>query len=490
MTRAPRRQPRAHRSRVATLTALGAAGLAFVVVAWSLPIDDFWLSMASGRAILGGADATHAIPLTWLPTVPGALNPQWGAQLLLGLDGLWWALALNALLLVAGLGLTLERMRPRAGSAAVAVAALLGLAVLAVHLLARAQSFSVALLPLTLLLLERLSGRWWLVPALGLITAAWANLHGAFIVGQLAAGCWAAGTAWAWWRSRAVPGAAVLVHVAAFAVTVVAPLANPAGAALLGYAYGQGTSDLVRSISVEWQPPWPTEPVGLLFWLLLVLVLAARVARRWGATPPELLLLAGTGALAASGIRHIPWFVLSAAPVLADDVGWFLGRHPGLSRAIGEPVAWMRGRTGAAALAVAAVAAIAFQPIRPALPGSIARLTPDEPVALADTLLARTQGQPEVRVFNEQVWGGYLAWRGAGRITPAMDGRIEIRSVETWQAYFDLEAGPRDAAERLARDGVRWAALLPSRDALISRLTGAGWEVVHESTQAVLLRAP
>ena len=70
--------------------------------------------------------------------------------------------------------------------------------------------------------------------------------------------------------------------------------------------YGQGTSDLVRQISVEWQPSWPWEPVGLLFWLLVLAVVAGRLLRRPGTSTAELLLATGTGFLAAtSGVSDL-----------------------------------------------------------------------------------------------------------------------------------------------------------------------------------------
>ena len=237
----PRRE-----SRVAGWVAVAATGVAFVVVAFSLPIDDFWLSLASGRAILHGADLSRAIPLTWLPVIPDALNPQWGAQVVLAaVDTLAWALAANALLLAVGMGVTLERMRRHASPAAIAIAALLSLAVLSVHLLARAQSFSIALFPLSLLLLERLRGRWWLPVAFALLTAVWANLHGAFIVGQLAAACAMTGAAWDASRRRdAALAHDAWLYAATLAAAFAAPLVNPVGTQLLGYAYSQGTSDL------------------------------------------------------------------------------------------------------------------------------------------------------------------------------------------------------------------------------------------------------
>jgi hypothetical protein len=173
------------------LVAWAVLAISVLIIGWSLPIDDFWLTIASGRAIADGADVAAALPFSWTEEVPGALNPQWGAQLLLGAHGsLAVALVINAALLAAGLGLSVFRAARRAGGVAIAIALLLTFTALAPHLLARAQSFSIALLPLALVMLERFSGRAWLPLAYGLLIVAWANLHGAFVIGQLAAVVW------------------------------------------------------------------------------------------------------------------------------------------------------------------------------------------------------------------------------------------------------------------------------------------------------------
>jgi hypothetical protein len=89
--------------------------------------------------------------------------------------------------------------------------------------------------------------------------------------------------------------------------------------------------------------------------------------------------------------------------------------------------------------------------------------------------------------LNEQVWGGYLNWELGDRVSTAMDGRIEIRTRETWQRYFDLVAGVGDPAGELRSFGVRFAILFPTRTALIRKLSAAGWASIVRSDQAVVL---
>ena len=471
------------RGIVAGATAWAATGLAFAVSAFSLPIDDFWLSLASAREIALGADPSRAITLTWTPMQADALNPQWGAQVILGLGGtLGWALAVNAALIAAGLGLTALRVAQRASSRSSAIALLLAIGVIAPHLLARPQSFSIALLPLALLCLERARGRLWLPLAYGLLIAVWANLHGAFVIGQLAAAAAFIGSGF---DRRSGPMIMALTALLA----LVAPLANPAGPALLAYAFTQPASDVIRAISVEWQPAWPWIPVATAYWAYLLLLVPGRLAPPRG-RPGELVLLLLLALLAASSIRHIPWFVLASAPLLASDVDRMLAARPSLGRAIGQVGGPLGDARAPIVVAAALVVTLVFQSIRPALPESLGRLTPDEPVAVAEALANQVEAGSRTPILNEQVWGGYLAWRLGDRVRTAMDGRIEIRSRQTWVEYFALMHGEQDPAARLDRAGVRWAALAPHRESLVRELQDAGWALELATDRAVLLRAP
>jgi hypothetical protein len=480
---------RPHRFVVATAAAWSALLLGALVAALSLPIDDFWLSLASARAIAAGADPAHAIDLTWTPMLPDALNPQWGAQVLLGLPGsVGGALLINSALIAGGLGLAVVRIRRRVGSAAAAIAMLAVIAVLAPHLLARAQSFSVLLLPAGLLLLDRRPAPAWQPLAYGVLVAVWANLHGGFVIGQAAAGAALVTELFA--QRRHEPDARPLTSALTLVVALAAPLLNPAGPALIAYAYAQPGLDLVRSISVEWQPSWPWIPVAALFWIYAALVATAAWVRRRAIAPGELLLVVTLGLLAASGIRLIPWFVLASAPLLGEGVERALRATRGPGRVIGEIRGPLGGPRAAAWVAGIALFAVLAQPIRPALPDGIGRVTSDAPVEMADLLEERLAPGAVARVLNEQVWGGYLAYRLGDRLQTAMDGRLEIRDRATWVAYFSLMSGRDDAAATLAAADVRWAAVGDRREALTASLLAAGWRIELDAPDGLLLHRP
>jgi hypothetical protein len=271
---------------------------------------------------------------------------------------------------------------------------------------------------------------------------------------------------------------------------LVAPLVNPAGLELLAYAYGQPGLDVIRSISVEWQPAWPWIPVATIFWAYLALLVAARLLRRGGAELGEGLLALALGLFAAYSIRQIPWFLLVTAPMLASDIDALFAARPRLERAVGRIGGPLGGPRAGAYLGVAFLAVIVLQPIRLTLPESIGRVTLNEPVAVADLLEGAVAKGGHERVLNEQVWGGYLSYRLGDRVEAAMDGRLEIRSRATWVSYFGLMHGDGDPAAELADRQVAWAALSPEREKLVANLLAAGWTIELRRADQLLLHRP
>jgi hypothetical protein len=461
-------------SIVAGAIAVSALALAFLVAAASLPIDDFWLSLASARRILDGAPVDRAVDFNWLPIKDGALNPQWAAQLILGFsssDAV--ALAINALLIGGGLALLAVLVRRRATPEATAVAMLLAIAVLSPHLLARAQSFSIFLLPAALLLLDLRPRRFWLPLAYAVLMAAWANLHGAFVIGQFAAAAAFIDAVFRW-RKDAEARRDTGVMGAVLVAALLAPLLNPAGIDLLAYAYAQPGLEVVRQISIEWQPAWPWVPVATLFWAYLALLVVGRILRRWAASVQDTILLVGLAILAIGSLRQIPWFVIASAPLLASDVESLLAARSMLRRSIGSVPGVFRGRSMVVLTGVALVVAAAIQPLRVSLPQGVGRVTPDAPVELTDELAARIPPGTTVLVLNEQVWGGYLVHRLGDEVEIAMDGRLEIRDRTTWERYFDLMHGAGDPVATLAQAGVEYAAVRRDREELLAKLVAGG----------------
>lgn len=477
------RDPRApaEGGRVVLVSAVALLAMSVMTLGFARPIDDFWLALASGRALLSGqADAFQALPFTFTPSVEDALNPQWGAQVVFAaLGGPGPALALHALLVSVGLAVTAMRVRRRASASVTVVTLLLVLGVLSPHLDARPQSFSVLLLPVCFWLLETHGRRPWLPVAYFLVIAIWANLHGAFVVGQLAA---LGSAAWAVTRGRS--RATVPLIVTAVAASV-APLVNPVGIRLLRYAYGLGDNPVIQRLSTEWQPSWVLTPISLIFWGFLALALGLRWRGRARVSGVELLWSGSLLVLAVLMVRAIPWAVLAAAPVLAADIDALRARHAALSDALTSPGVERAGRLAKVAIAALGVL-IVFQLARPALADP--RLYDGMPVALVDRMHAELPQGVEHRVINSQRWGGYLKWRLGERVLTFVDGRLEVPKAGTWDWYLRLTAGHAAAVQEAEARGARWALVSAAEDALVATLRERGWTVVAEDRMGTLLR--
>ncbi|MDQ2933554.1 MAG: hypothetical protein M3R49_00980 [Chloroflexota bacterium] len=484
---APERRPR---RPISPAAAAGWLSLALVglAVGWGLPLDDFWLTIASGRLIASGADPAHALPFTFTPMREGALNPQWLVQVVWSTLPVGGALALHAALVLGGLAVALWLALGTSSRRATALAALLTIAVLGPHLLPRTQSFSIALFPIAVALLDRFASRPWMPIAYGLLMIVWANVHGAFVIGELVAAGYVVGAV----LPSILPGSAALGsrelrhRALALGLSIVAPLLNPAGFDLLVYAYTQSADPVVRAVSTEWQPAWPWLPIAMPLWLLLA---ALVVLRSWrGIGVPQRLVALGLLALALMSVRSIPWFVLFALPALAMSIDRLLGHRRRIGRAVGAIGSAWEGR-GAATLAVAAAAILAFQLVRPLLPAPLARLTTEEPAQLVDVLQAKLDAKGQARIFNEQSWGGYLVYRLDARVQTYLDGRIETAPGAVWRRYYAIIAGDGSVEELRSLD-IDWVLVKPVHRRLLDLLDAAGYQRVAESSIGVLLRAP
>jgi hypothetical protein len=262
--------------------ALLAAAIVVVKVGFSVPLDDFWMMIAGGRHLLAHGHLGSPVPLTFTPMVRHSVNGEWGAEALFALchwTGL--ALALNVAAVLGGLAVTASRIRPRVSPNARIFALAFALATPTPFFVPRAQSFSVLLFPCCLLLLERWRDRSWTPAAYAMTMAVWANLHGAFILGQLAVVAFLVGDVMERRRNGALVAPRRARRTACVLLAaVLAPLLNPAGLRLLGYAYTQGNNRAVRLFAHEWHHAFPWDPMAAPFFVLLAAFVWFRVRRR------------------------------------------------------------------------------------------------------------------------------------------------------------------------------------------------------------------
>jgi hypothetical protein len=340
--------------------------------------------------------------------------------------------------------------------------------------------------------------------------ALWANLHGGFLFGLAAVGCYllpeAAQRRWREVRSLAAAA------VAAAAGTLVNPYGTGPYRVLV--SHWRQSAELSRSL-FEWQPlvlrkDIPLQPAFALLGACAILVavrLSAKIPWRrklpWGLA----LCVAYLGAGAVAHRRVATFFEAPAILLIliaAQEAGWLKRRAAGLALA--------------AALALDAGFVLYYTP-------HLSRAHPLDreliPTQAAEFLVRERAAVEPLRIFNEWQWGGYLAWRLDPWYRVFVDGRYVfhdrlvpihdaiVGGPRTWEEFLDrsdLDALLVDASEDaypriLQRSGrplgrpwhelylpvARWALVYRDEKALFFVRRGAvapAWIAARESPRA------
>src|SRR5256714_7337622 len=306
------------------------------------PLDpDLWWHLANGRLML----ATQSIPHADVYSFSAAGHPwvmhEWLADLAMSLlfqaGGLPWLVAVYAgVVTAAAICLYLLLRRTGLPQPAAVVLTLVGALAGSTAWGARPQLLNVLFCGLLLLgLLEYRAGRlhaWMLPPFIWL----WANLHSAFLVGVIISGLFLAGEAVDAWRSRegSMPRRRLTALTGAIAAGSLLALVNPFGVQTILFSLGTLTSPLIQNNIQEWASPDFHSMAGLLVEGLVFLLLAGLATGRVRARTSEWLLAFALLYLALASQRHVPLFVLAAAPLLGR-CGQAL---PGLTASMLPPV--------------------------------------------------------------------------------------------------------------------------------------------------------
>src|SRR2546425_5883777 len=289
------------------------------------PLDpDLWWHLADGRLMV----ATSSIPHVDVYSFSAAGQPwvmhEWLADLAMyllyqagGLPGLVGIFA--GVVTAAAVCLYLLLRRTGLVASAAVVLTLVGALAGSTAWGARPQLLNVLFCGIVLLgLIEYRAGRlhaWMLPPFIWL----WANLHSAFVVGVIISGLFLAGEAVDAWRSRegAMPRPRLTALAAAIGVGCVLAFINPFGIQTIVFSLGTLTSPLIQNNIQEWASPDFHSMAGLLVEGIIFLLLAGLATGRVRARTSEWLLAFALLYLALSSQRHVPLFVLAAAPLMA-----------------------------------------------------------------------------------------------------------------------------------------------------------------------------
>ncbi len=348
-------------------TKLGIATLALLVAAIALCLNrdlngDLYLLLFSGRYI-----AHHGpVGTDPFPTIEHGrqwLNQQWlsevgfyGAERAVGTTGIT---ILYALLIGLPLALVLAAIRRKGTIVMLAVAALYVPGILAI-IHPRAAGFTLLLFTVLALLVlagmrldpgarPRAAPPLWLLAAIPLLFALWANLHGGFIAGLLLIGAVTVGLWIDGRRGQAgVPGAHIAVLAGAGLLgAIAATFATPLGTDIWSYVLSFRNPAL-KLASTEWEPVTNSAPAAA----FVVIAAGVAVWTWWRAPRPRrvmpALVAAGFVLFAASSMRNL----IFVAPALAFQIACSL---PDRAEAPSRALVALAGSAATAAVIVYAV---------------------------------------------------------------------------------------------------------------------------------------
>ncbi len=461
---------------------------------------DVGFHLKAGEYILSGRGWPANDPFTYTVNDHPYVDTSWGYQVLLvateriaGAPGL----VLLNVLLVLGIFVILCRTARLAPSdpLIVPVLILLGGVASEMRFETRPELVSYLLLALVLHLLHRhAEGRtsplWTLVP----IHLLWANLHGLFVLGWLAEGCFLAGL---WLKTRRLDRR-LLIWAAASAVVT---LLNPYGwrgalfplllatrlqpENLFAQSIGEFTSPFDLGLSSQF-PFYPRAPVfafrAFVLLSLLALVAAWRRGRFWC-----LVLWMAFMALAFRMIRNVPLLVIAALPATA----WGLNATALMDRVAGRE---RRKRLALrAGLALVAIAAILLGLRVHSDAYYVASRRVDRSGLGWNRLALPIEAARYVRragvdgpVLNHLNFGGWLMWALPGPVF--IDGRLEVMGEEFYAEYRRALGSAEALEAAVRRYGIRWLVFPYSFNPdLLGRVSrDPEWRLLHVDHLAVL----
>jgi hypothetical protein len=427
---------------------------------------------------------------------------EWGCDVIFALlhraSGLPGVAFFSVLLLCAISALLFRLIRRRCGNDLVALA-FTGIAMLAssIHWLARPHLISwlfVLVFCHAVANAEEGNRRllWWLP----LLTIAWTNLHGAFLLGVvilLASALGEVMEAFAEPASWPVVYASAAPYVFCAAACVAASFINPYGWHLHAHVLSYLDDSKLLDHIAEFQSPNFHQPAFIFFEGMLLLGLASLAwcwqRRRYAA----IVLIAAWAHLALVSARNIPFFVFFVAPwiaVMVCDLARRLHGVAGLGRAAIalrqisrelRPMERIERVYLASGVAVALMACgFLFH-----YPKFDARFSPDQfPVAAVPALQA---AQPS-HLFTTDQWGDYLIYRLYPSIRVFADGRSDFYGDALMTSYRHLVNARYDWQAQLRRFGVDAVLLRPDCPLATVLKQAPGWKVLFDNGSAVLFR--
>jgi hypothetical protein len=410
-----------------------------------------------------------------------------------------WA-GLKGVVLVAGLIIaawTTVLLRHAMWRGANAFAAL-GLAMAAftagmIHYHARPHVVTLLLVAVTAWLLDADRRRqtpavWALVP----LTVLWTNLHGGWLVLIVLVALTAAGSAIEEFLERgpsARPLQAYRRYLVLLALCSLATLVNPYGPALHGHILQYLQDDWIKKVVGEFQAPSFRGEAMASFELLLIAGLISMVPLLRARRVTEVLWLLFFAHAALTSARHITVYVTLAVPILAglgSDAWrrWVAMRPFKSAPRILEDIA----RDLAPGLRRMSLVSAAFVMMLVAGQAEWLKWPADFPKDFFPTTIVAEHADrlASARVLTKDQWADYLIYHSWPRQKVFFDGRSDFYGQHLFNAYDDMATGRANWSEQINRHGINLV-LAPVKWPLVTVLKQAGWRVLAQDKEAVLL---
>jgi len=462
--------------------------------------SDTWWHLRAGSWIVEQHAILDADPFSLTRQGEPWIYPGWMAELALyfayiaaGYAGL--NLLTAALILAAFIFLwDTTKARPLLKSVLILLAAITS----AVYWSARPHIFSFLLSSVFLWVLEKERAKpgwllWILPPLMGL----WANLHGGFAIGFIlimiyllgifvkAVGDWFITRARLMeiWRIHRIP-AMRLVGVGIVAAGFLG--LNPHGFAMLTYPLRTVSIGSLQNYIQEWQSPdFHQLQVQPFLWMILLTLLAFSLTNV-DIHPVEVISAGIFMAMSLLAVRNIATYALVSAPILARHFDSVFDRFPG-----GE---WVKGElptrlthwinTG---LLILLLIPAGLKMRLPLLAETNKRAIAEAyPQAAIEYLKNSTR---KGNLFNSYNWGAYLIWELYPERLSFVDGRTDLFDDAILEQYITVWRG-EDPWGKILSDWKIMLVMVEPEAPLHLRLELAGWDLLYEDNQAVIMSRP
>ncbi|HJP93167.1 MAG TPA: hypothetical protein VJ875_14510 [Pyrinomonadaceae bacterium] len=276
----------------------------------------------------------------------------------------------------------------------------------------------------------------------------------------------------------------LIPRLAAVGVACIAmvPL-NPNGFRMFSYPLETLRSPSMAAFIEEWASPDFHKAMFLPLALFLFLLLGALALSPKRARLSEVFLVFVTGLAALRSARHIPIFVLIAAPIFAQQVWELIRARAWDARLMAPQSSTSRTAVVFALLLLLAPAVLDVALVGHFVANQAAYEAKNYPRAAVDFIDSAKVPGP---IYNRYGWGGYLIRRLHGEYPVYIDGRADVYGDKFMYETFNTYEGGAGWFEPLDRLAIRTVLISPDVPLASLLRSDDQWQKVYEDNQAVI----